>query len=84
MTFMMVNDEQARLIAEASSPVIFVDARGREIGKLQPLSADQLKSPGISEEELAELKRRMASPGPGKTTEEILDRLKAMAPVESP
>jgi hypothetical protein len=72
---MMVSDEQARLIAEASTPVIFVDARGREVGKLQPLSEEQKAMPAISEEELAELKRRMQSPGPGKTTKEVLEHL---------
>ena len=84
MTFMMVNDEQARLIAEASSPVVFVDARGHEIGKLQPLPTDRQAAPQISDEELAELKRRMASPGPGKTTDKVLARLKAIAPIDSP
>jgi hypothetical protein len=41
-------------------------------------------APSISDEELAELKRRMNEPGPGKTTKELLDYLQSLAPIEGP
>ena len=81
MTLLMVNDEQARLIAGATLPIIVTDASGRQLGKLEPLSPN-IAIPPLSREELEELRRRMASPGPGKTTKEVLDRLKSIAPIE--
>lgn len=80
MTYLMITDEQARQIAEATSPVVFVDPHGRELGKLKPLDENSNWQP-LSEDEIAELRRRLLSPGPGKTTKELLDHLKAIAPV---
>lgn len=82
MTVVTVSDEQARLIAEATTPIVFVDISGRKVGTLEPLAAPSNAKPVVPDEELAELKRRLNSPGPGITTEELLDHLKAIAPVE--
>ena len=82
MTFLMVSDDQARAIAESPSQVVFVDGRGRELGRLIP-SAEAIKAPTLSDEEIAELRRRMKSPGPGKTTKELLDYLQSVAPIEN-
>jgi len=80
----MVSDEQARLIAEASAPIVLVDVRGRELGKLEPVDAKSSSEPCISDEELAELKRRMAAARRGEggfvTTEQLLQNLRALAP----
>ena len=83
MTYLMINDEQARAIAQSSAPVVFVDRRGQEVGRFKPLTDEEKKSvPPLSPEELAELKRRMELPGPGKSTAELLDNLRALAPVQ--
>jgi hypothetical protein len=84
MTVVTVSEEQARLISEATTPIVFVDVSERKVGTLEPLAAPSNSQPSISDEELAELKRRLNSPGPGKTTKELLDHLKAIAPIETP
>ena len=82
MTLITVSDEQARLISEASAPIVFVDNHGNELGKLQPNAVKSKPEYEISDEELAELKRRANSPGPGVTTSELLTYLKTLAPIE--
>lgn len=84
MTHITVSDEQARLISEASAPIVFVDVRGRELGKLDRSAASARSAPEMSDEELAEIKRRMQTPGPGKTTKELLDHLMTLAPIDGP
>ena len=79
MTLITISDEQARVIADSTGPVVFVDRGGREIGKLQPFTSS---THSLSELELAELKARLNSPGPGKTTKELLDHLKFIAPIQ--
>ena len=82
MTFLTITDEQARLIAEASTPIVVVDSRGREVGKLQPIDAASTGAAPLSAEDVAELKRRINAPGPGKSTKELLEHLQAIAPIE--
>lgn len=84
MTHITVSDEQARLISEASTPIVFVDVRGRELGKLDQSAARAKSAPEMSDEELAEIKRRMQTPGPGKPTKELLEHLMKLAPIDGP
>lgn len=83
MTYLMISDDQARAFATSMSPVVLVDQGGREVGRCAPLTEEEKKSiPHLSPEELAELKRRMMCPGPGKTTTEMLHDLQALAPAQ--
>jgi hypothetical protein len=83
MTQITVSDEVARLISQGSTPIVLVDKQGRELGKLDRMGASaESTAPSISDEELADLKRRMNEPGPGKTTKELLDYLQSLAPIE--
>jgi hypothetical protein len=84
MTQITVSDEVARLISQGSTPIVLVDKQGRELGKLDRMCASESMAPSISDEELAELKRRMNEPGPGKTKKELLDYLQSLAPIEGP
>ena len=82
MTFITISDEQARVIADSTGPIVFVDVTGREVGKLEPIARSANSELSISADELADLRNRMNSPGPGKTTKDLLDHLKSIAPIE--
>jgi len=73
-----VSDEQARMISEASTPIVIVDTKGRALGQITPVDQETAVQPAISAEELAEIKRRMEMPGPGYTTQEVLDHLQSL------
>lgn len=85
MTLLTVSDEQARLIAEASSPIVLVDSRGRELGQVTraPVAAALARSPGEpSNDEWAEAKLQMEiyqrEGGSFYTTQEVLEHLKSL------
>ena len=61
MTFVTLNDEQARLIGEATSPIVLVDPQGREVGKVAPTPTDILGPDATEEEIVADIKRQMAT-----------------------
>jgi hypothetical protein len=61
MTFVTLNDDQARLIGEATSPIVLLDANGREVGTVSPTPVDNLGPDATEEEVVAEIKRRMAT-----------------------
>ena len=76
MIRIVLTDEQSKAIAAASEPIDLVDGAGRMLGRVTKPTATASES-DLSAEELAEIKRRMASPGPGITTKELLDRLQS-------
>ena len=39
MTVLTLSDDQVRLLAGASTPVVVVDPRGKEVGKIHPVAA---------------------------------------------
>ena len=55
MPEVILTEDQARIVAESFGPVIVRDPSGNELGRLEPKP---------SPKEIAELKRRAASPGP--------------------
>ena len=73
-----VSDVQARVIAESTPPFVIVDSRGKRLGQITPIDAATAAQPAISAEEWAEIKRRMAMPGPGFTTQQVLDHLSSL------
>jgi hypothetical protein len=82
MTIITVSDEQARLICESPSPIVIIDARGHELGKLNRTARSSPTTYELSANELSELTRRANSPGPGVTTQGLLARLQSLAPIE--
>jgi hypothetical protein len=66
MRDIVVSDELCRAIAEAQGEVRLVTAQGEVLGRFEP---------ELSPEELAEIRRRLASNEPRYTTREVLDRL---------
>ena len=78
MTQITLSDELARQISEASAPIMLIDSHGRTLGQVAPVAPNAQAEANISDEELAEIKRRMESPGPGYTTKEVLDYLHSL------
>ena len=70
-----VSDEQARVIAEASPPIIIVDSHGRALGQLAPVDPETAAQPGISADDWAEIKRRKQNPGEYFTLQQIKEHL---------
>lgn len=61
MTVITLNDEQARIIGDATSPIVLVDPKGRELGKVAPTFVDTLGPDATEEQVVAEIKRRIAT-----------------------
>lgn len=81
MTVINVSDEQARLIGEATSPIVLVDSTGREVGTVAPTFADPLGPDASEEEVVAEIKRRMANDdGQRFTHASVMTHLRTLAP----
>jgi hypothetical protein len=80
MTQLTLNDEQSRLIAGASFPIVVIDSQGRELGRLSPTTSH---APHPSaDDDWAEAKRQMEiarrEGGTFYTTQEVLDHLKSL------
>jgi len=76
-----VSDVQARVIAESSPPFVVVDPQGKPLGQITPVDPETATQPGISAEDWAEIKRRMANDdGTRYTLAEIMERVRALAP----
>ncbi|HZW33280.1 MAG TPA: hypothetical protein VFF52_21360 [Isosphaeraceae bacterium] len=69
MQHIVVDDQQARLISEATEGVEIRDPRGRHLGYV---------APGFTDEDLAIAKQRLASGEPRSTTREVLDHLRSL------
>jgi hypothetical protein len=79
MTILMLNDDQSKALAESSIPVLVVDARGRAVGRLTPVTA-QVQATSL-EEQVAEAKRRMTNDdGYRRKVSDILEDLRKIAP----
>jgi hypothetical protein len=66
MTFIVVDDEQAKVIAQAKDRVQIRDRSGNHLGFI---------THGFTQEDAAIAKARLATPGRRYSTEEVLDRL---------
>jgi hypothetical protein len=81
MTQITLSDEFTRQISEASMPIVLVDSRGRRLGELSSVARDADAKETISDDELAEIKRRMANDnGERYTTAQVLQYLRELAP----
>lgn len=70
MTEIILTPEQAALLAQAPGRVAVRDPKGNLIGHFEPFI--------LTPEEIAELKRRAASPGPWYTGSQVQARLQAL------
>ena len=69
MSHIVVDDEQAKVICEATDRVEIRDPRGKHLGFV---------AHGISDEDIAVAKQRMASNEPRYTTQEVLEHLRTL------
>jgi hypothetical protein len=77
MTVVTLSDEQARLIGEATAPVVLVDSKGQRVGRVTKLA---LPPDAPEAEVVAEIKRRMAEDdGTRLTHAEVMAHLRGLA-----
>ncbi len=69
MEQIVVSDQQARLIAEATESIEIRDAKGSHLGYV---------AHGFTEEDIAIAKQRSASVQPRYTTAQVLDHLRSL------
>ncbi len=70
MRDILANDELLEAIAESGGNIRFVNHRGEVLGRFEP---------ELTAEELAEIRRRLASNEPRYSTAEMLERLSTKA-----
>jgi hypothetical protein len=69
MPDLILNEEQAKIVTQTFGPILVRDATGKVLGHVEPKPTP---------EQIAELKRRAASPGPWYTGEQVQARLQAL------
>jgi hypothetical protein len=69
MTRIVLTDEQAKVVNEATTPVAVCDASGTVLGFL---------SPAWTEADIAEAKKRLATDSPRLTTADVLAYLRSL------
>src|SRR5262249_28235353 len=69
MDHIVLNDEQAQLVATALKPVQVRDVKGNVLGYIPPV---------WTEEDIADAKRRLASEEPRYTTAQVLEYLRSL------
>jgi len=69
VSFIVLNDEQAKVVAKALEPIEVRDGKGNVLGSISPV---------WTEEDIKEAKRRLASDQPRYTTSQVLDHLKSL------
>jgi len=74
MTTISIPSSVAELLRTARLPTRLVDEQGNVLGSFSPA---QPVDDDLSPEQLAEIRRRMKSPGPRFTTQQMLDYIDA-------
>ena len=72
MTTIAVPRSLAEALGKATEPIRLVDEQGKLLGRFSPAADAIYASDELTAEELAEMKRRMSSPGPWYTTDEMI------------
>ena len=78
MTTIAVPRSLAEALGKATEPVRLVDDQGKVLGSFAPAEVTRSGADELTPEELAELKRRISSPGPWYTTDEVLAYLQSL------
>lgn len=73
-----VSPEQASFISQAHGPLVVVNDRGQLLGHLTPASSACDIPTTLTASDRAEIERRMQSPAPGLTTEQVLSYLHSL------
>lgn len=71
MTTIAVPRSLADALGKATEPIRLVDDQGKILGSFAPATV-AAASDDLTAEEIAELKRRVASPGPWYSTDEMI------------
>lgn len=69
MPHIVVNDDQARIIAQSCESIEIRDRSGKHLGYV---------AQGFTEEDIAIAKQRLASDEPRYTTQQVLDHLQSL------
>ena len=72
MTTISIPSSVAAILRKTTLPARLVDEQGNLLGSFSPPEA---VTDDLTPEQLAEIKRRMKSPGPRVTTQQVLDYL---------
>ena len=79
MTHIILTPEQAAVLAASNQPVPVVAPNGRCVGWVSPaMNFVVPKENPFTPEEIAEAERRIDSPGPWYTTQEVLEHLRSL------
>ncbi len=85
MTNLVLNDDQTRLLSEASFPIVIVDSHGNKVTEIAAAPVAKCTSEMSEDEWVAEALRRRdrmrAEGSSGVTTKELLARLQALKPI---
>ena len=73
MAYIVLSDEQVKVISESSGTVAVRDHKGKHIGYVTTGYPD-----GITEEDVAIAKRRQASDQPRYTTQQVIEHLQSL------
>jgi hypothetical protein len=76
MTVIKLSEEQAELLSNATDPIAFCHPDGSAIAYVS--TKRLIKEPLFTPEEIAEAERRIDSPGPWYTTQEVLAHLRSL------
>ena len=77
MSDLVVNDEQARILSDASSPVPIRDRNGKLLGFASPEVEHVVPSTRFTPEQIAELEKRLDLDEPCLTTDELLQQMRS-------
>jgi hypothetical protein len=69
MTTISIPSSVAAILRKANLPARLVDEQGNVLGSFSPI---QSETDELTPEQIAEMKRRLAGPGPWCTTEQLL------------
>jgi len=80
MAQIILDSAQARIVLQAHDQVRVCDESGNLLGVFAPPSKSKSSEYVCTDEEIEAAKRALAAPGPRRTTQEVLEGLRAMQP----
>jgi hypothetical protein len=80
MTQIILDTAQTKLVLQSHDPVRICDPEGNVIGIVAPTPVSSADESSFTPEEIAAAKRALAAPDTGRTTKEVLARLRALWP----
>jgi hypothetical protein len=71
MSQIFLSPQQTEMLANSSDPVILCDPSGNVVGYVN-------REVGFTEEDINEARRRITSNEPGRTSEQVMERLRSL------